>query len=128
MAGETNERRARIRLRSWLVLGVGLGMAAFLAVTMGGLLILYRWTGASTDYAPPQRFAPPRLETDPAADLAAFRAKQRAQLEAGQEAGGTRRLSIERAMDLIARRGAAAYAPLQPAPPTPLPVRAEETR
>jgi len=128
MPGGTTERRARINLRSWLILGIGLGTAAFLGLAMGGILAIYRWTDAPTDYAPPQQFPPPRLETNPAAELAKFREAQRAELKAGREADGTERLSIERAMALIAQRGAAAYAPLEAPPPTPLPVRPEAVR
>ncbi|MDJ0387558.1 hypothetical protein QMO56_05485 [Roseomonas sp. E05] len=128
MPNDLTERRSRIDLRSWLILGVGLGTAAFLALAMGGLYALYNWMQAPMDYAPPRQFPQPRLETNPAANLDSFRAAQRAEMEGGRQADGTLHLSIEQAMDRVVRRGAQAYAPLQAPPGTPLPVRPEAVR
>ncbi|MXP62572.1 hypothetical protein E0493_04290 [Roseomonas sp. M0104] len=128
MPNKLTERRSRIDLRSWLILGVGLGAAAFLVLAMGGLYALYRWTQAPMTYEPPRQFPQPRLEANPAASLATFRAAQRAELEGGPQPDGTLRLSIEQAMETIARRGAQAYAPLQAPPAAPLPVRPEAVR
>ncbi|HWL80627.1 MAG TPA: hypothetical protein VNR89_06735 [Roseomonas sp.] len=128
MPNDLTERRSRIDLRSWLILGVGLGTAAFLALAMGGLYLLYRWTQAPMHYEPPQQFPQPRLETNPAANLATFREAQRAELKGGRQPDGTVQLSIEEAMARIARRGTQAYAPLQAPPEAPLPVRPEAVR
>ncbi|MFC4167012.1 hypothetical protein [Teichococcus aestuarii] len=116
------ERRETLALRSWAILGVGLGTAAFLALVMAGLFLLYRWAQAPERYSPPERFAPPRLETDPAAALRDFRAAQAAQLEAGDDPP---RRAVAEAMALIAARGAAAYDPLEPPAAPPPPTRRE---
>lgn len=107
-----------------------LGFFAFVGLSILGLRLYYDWDVHGPVVSPPRPFAEPRLQSDPAADLRGFQAEQRRQLtgyawvDQGQ---GLVRIPIERAMDLIAARGANAYGPLEPAA-DPSPIRVPEKR
>jgi hypothetical protein len=133
MADEPNltEQREPMDLRPWVILGVGVGTALFLGVSAGGLYAYYTLSGGQEFGAPVSRFPPPDLQSNPPGDLRAFQARQQAELRSygwvdrGQ---GLVRIPIERAMQIIADRGADAYAPLQSPPDTPPQVRPEAGR
>jgi hypothetical protein len=113
------ERRDRLRLRPWVILGVGFGTAALLAATLGGVMLVRAWSDWPMAPMPPERFPAPRLQADPAADLHAFRAEQERALKGygwTDREHGLARIPVDRAMQILARRGAAAYDPLEPAP------------
>lgn len=114
-----SERRERSRLRPWTILGVGLGTAALLAATLGGVLLLRSFADWPYDNTQPSRFPAPRLQADPAADLKTFQAEQARALEGYgwvDHEAGLARIPVAQAMEILAGRGAAAYDPLEPAP------------
>ena len=130
--GELNRQREPVAIRARLVLAVGLGTAAFLAASMAGLYAYDRWKAGHPEVPPPAQFAEPRLQSDPAGDLRDLQAQQQKQLEGYawvDREHGLVRIPVARAMEILAGRGAAAYAPLeQPDPNHPLPVRPEAAR
>ena len=100
---------------------LGAGTGAALLLSLGGLLLFFHVMAGDPrqGFRPEQQFPPPRLESDPAGDLRAFQAKQQAELQGYawvDQQRGLVRVPIERAMQLIAGRGDAAYGPLEPAP------------
>ncbi|MFC7552966.1 hypothetical protein ACFQU7_12955 [Pseudoroseomonas wenyumeiae] len=116
---DLSERRDRLRLRPWTILGVGLGTAALLAATLGGVMLLRHSAEWPQAGQPPSRFPAPRLQADPAADLHAFQAEQARALQGYDwvdREGGLARVPVAHAMEILAGRGPAAYDPLEPAP------------
>jgi hypothetical protein len=107
------------------VLWAALASVALMLGAIWGLKAVYeRWVPNRTLPAPEQ-FPSPRVQAHQAEQLQDLLAAQRQQLmgyawaDAGQ---ALVRIPIERAMDLIAQRGAEAYAPIPPqghAPPAP---------
>ena len=91
-------------------------------VTMALLAVTYRYFANRGPQAAPapervEAFPAPRLETAPREDLAAFRAREDAELHSYgwiDRQAGVVRVPVERAMDLIVERG--------------LPVREEERK
>jgi hypothetical protein len=119
------EVRAPIGLRSWLILGVGLGTLGLVAAVLGVVWLFQQSGGLRRTIAPPTRFAPPQLQSDPAGDLRDYQAAQRARLEGyawADRERGLVRIPVARAMEIIAGRGTGAYAPLDP-PQDPEPAR-----
>jgi hypothetical protein len=95
------------------ILLIGAGLMATLLVSLGAIALAFLWRQGHLPLgaAPPRAaasFPAPRLQVAPGAELAAVRAAEDAKL--GPEAA----MPIEAAMRAIARRGAAAYAPLTP--------------
>src|SRR4051794_869158 len=120
MARETvlEERRQPEDVNPRIVVLVGLGTLALVLVTLGLAWGFERLSGIQGPSAqPPSAFAPPQLQSDPAGELRDYQAAQRARLEGygwADREKGLVRIPIGRAMDMIAARGAAAYAPLDP--------------
>jgi hypothetical protein len=119
MAPDANlaERREPLDLRPRTILAVGLGTLAFLVVALGCLWLFETWMGMDRSAGPARTFPPPRLQSDPAGELRAYEAEQRTLLESYAWADRDRslvRIPVARAMDMIAARGADAYAPLDP--------------
>ncbi|MCK8787082.1 hypothetical protein M0638_22155 [Roseomonas sp. NAR14] len=114
------------------VLAVGLGTLLFLLVAMAGLGAWFRWAGPDTTIPAPTPVPPPRLETGPTTTRDALAPVQRAQREGyawTDRAAGLVRIPVARAMEILAARGEAAWAPLEaPVPGIPLPVRPEAAR
>lgn len=87
----------------------GIAMSAGLLAVLG--LALWLYPGSVRDQAIPlplPGFPEPRLQTDPAGDMAAFQARQRRQLETAywtSRAAGRVHLPIGQAMQDVARRG-----------------------
>lgn len=129
---ELASQREPTGLWTWAVLGVGLGTAAFLVVAMGGLYAFIRLTVTPPPIPEPARFPAPRIQSDPAGDLRDLQAAQREQLRGYawvDREGGRLRIPVARAMEILAGRGQAAYAPLEEAEPgVPFPVRPQATR
>lgn len=129
---EPLEQRESLAIPAWTIAGVGLGTALFLALSMGGLYLLYRPKAEAVQVPVPARFPEPRVQSDPAGDLRDLQAAQRDQLEGYawvDRAGGLARIPVARAMESLAARGDAAFAPLEaPVPGMPLPVRPEAAR
>ncbi len=110
------------------VLFAVLGFFVFVGLSLVGLRAYYAWDVREPVVTPQRTFAEPRLQSDPSADLSRFQAVQRQQLSGYawvDRREGLVRIPIDRAMDLIAARGAKAYEPLAP-PAEPSPVRAPE--
>ncbi|MBX6741121.1 MAG: hypothetical protein IRY87_03620 [Acetobacteraceae bacterium] len=125
------EQRESVELRSWVVLGVGLGTALFLGLSAAGIYTYFTLSGGQQFGPPVSQFPPPGLQSNPPGDLRAFRARQQAELESygwADREHGLVRIPIQRAMQIIAGRGTEAYAPLQSPPGTPLQVRPEARR
>ena len=97
------------------------GIAAFLLVSLLALLLFFHFEAGDprAGFRPAQPFPPPRLQTDPAGDLRDWQAKQEAELEGYawvDRQHGLVRVPVARAMQIIAGRGDAAYAPLDASP------------
>jgi hypothetical protein len=111
------KRREPSDLRPWLVLGVGLGTLGLIGVTLGLVWLFEDVLGTTGRFAPPATYAPPHLQSDPAGELRDYQAAQRARLEGyawTDRDHGQVSIPIGRAMAMVAARGAAAYAPLDP--------------
>lgn len=101
------------------LLGVGAGIVLLVAAS---LLLVDLFLGPRAEArreSAPQSFPSPSLQTQPAGDLAQVQRRQTARLQgvADPEHPGIR-MPIEAAMARIVARGALAYAPLEPAPPS----------
>jgi hypothetical protein len=96
----------------------------FLAVTFVVLAAIYFSIVPQTPSPPPKTFPTPRLRADPDGELKRLMAEQRQQLTGYRWANPEHTLMsipIERAMDLVAQRGADAFAPTVPAQAPPQP-------
>lgn len=126
------DRREPTTIAAWTAALVGLGTGVFLAVVLGVLYLFYRPDAPLVAPPAPARFPEPRIQSDPAGDLSDLQAEQRRQREGYawvDREHGLARIPVPRAMEAIAARGEAAYAPLEePEPGVPLPVRAEAAR
>ena len=134
MSGEADldARREPIEVHYGAVVGVGLGTALFLAVSLAGLYWYFARNADLAEVQAPTRFPAPRLQSDPAVDLQAMQAAQRGQTDAyGWEdrERGIVRIPVARAMEILGQRGADAWTPLEaPDPAQPFPVRPEAAR
>ena len=109
------ERRQRPGLWPRAILAVGFGTLGFVAMVLGMVWLFdHLLTDGRHDFQPPEAYAPPRLQSDPAGELRDFRVAQQAQLQRS-DAPPPARIPIEQAMAMIVARGAEAYAPLGPA-------------
>lgn len=101
------------------ILATALGFVAFTAVSLGGLYVYFRSQTPGPLIAPQRTFPEPRLQFDPHGDLARLRADQQNSLTGYawvDQKQGLVRIPIERAMRMIAERGARGMDPLdQPA-------------
>jgi len=100
-----------VATRSLILIGLGLLVTVLVSLAIVALAFLWRQGHLPIGARPPQApalFPEPRLQVHPGAELAAVRAAENAKL------GPKAALPIEAAMQAIARRGAAAYAPLLP--------------
>jgi hypothetical protein len=120
MAPETElaERREPLDLRPRLVVGIGLGTLGLVGAVLGAVWLFEGLAGfKASAVVPPAGFAPPRLQSDPAGELREYQAAQRARLSGyawADRERGLVRIPIERAMAMVAARGAGAYEPLDP--------------
>lgn len=120
MARETGlaERRAPEGLNSRAILLVGAGTLALVFAAIGLVVLFERLLGITGPGAlGPTAFPPPRLQGDPAGDLRDYQAAQQARLAGyawADRERGLVRIPVERAMAMIAARGAEAFAPLDP--------------
>jgi hypothetical protein len=91
---------------SFLVL-VGFAIAA--------ATVFYDWDIHTPLTVPPKAFPAPQLQTDDAADLKDFKARQRAQLDAYgwvDRDRGVIRIPVDRAMGIVAAKGADGFGPV----------------
>jgi hypothetical protein len=99
--------------RPWLVAGFVLGFFLFAVVLMGILLAVY--LGVAPKPRLPETFPQPQLQPRPQADLKTYMQAQQKRLEqAGwiDKSAGVATIPIDKAMRIIAGRGASAFAPL----------------
>jgi hypothetical protein len=102
------------------------GTLLLLVVSIGGLFGIYHGVVPSRTLPAPQRFPSPRVDTRESEELRGINAAQKQKLETWKWSDNQRSLiqiPIERAMQLLAKKGAEAYEPLLPAqtaltPPT----------
>jgi hypothetical protein len=107
-----------------------LGFLAFAAAALVAIRAYYAWDVRGPVVTPPRAFPEPRLQAAPFADQNRLQSEQRQRLTGYawvDRSQDVARIPIERAMDLIAARGADAYAPLTP-PAEPSPIRTPEQR
>jgi len=112
------ERREPLDLRPGIIVLVGLGTLGFVMASLVVLGLFYAAMRTGGSFASMQAFPGPRLQSDPAGELRAYQAAQRARLEGyawADREHGLVRIPVARAMEMIAARGAAAYEPLEPA-------------
>jgi len=114
---EHEEARERPAVREGVIAGVMAGFVAFVVVAAVGLFFFYTAFARNTSFVKVEEFPAPRLQTltdglrepqiaEQQADLHRFRWIDRAQ--------GVFQIPIERAMRMVAARGAKAYDPIQP--------------
>jgi len=99
--------------RPWLVGGSILGFFAFAIILMGILLAVY--VGVAPRPKPPETFPNPQLQPHPQADLKKYMEAQQKRLDqAGwvDKKSGIAAIPVDKAMRIIAGRGASAFAPL----------------
>jgi hypothetical protein len=99
--------------RPWLVTGLVLGFFLFAAAFMGILFAVY--VGVASAPRAPEVFPKPQLQPHPQADLKKYMETQRKRLnQAGwiDKPAGIAAIPIDKAMRIIAGRGASAFAPL----------------
>jgi hypothetical protein len=106
------------------VLWTAFASIALMLGAIWGLKAVYDWRVANRTLPAPEQFPSPRVQTHQTEQLQDLLAAQRRRLSgyAWADAGKTLvRIPIERAMDIIAQRGADAYAPLTTPGPPPSP-------
>jgi hypothetical protein len=109
-------------LRAPRILVIAAGSLLLLFGSIGGLAAVYSIDGPSASPPSPRVFAEPRLRVDEAGQLHELQAHQRAELEQYRwidKSNGVIRIAVARAMELIAKRGADAYAPISGVPAQP---------
>jgi hypothetical protein len=115
----------------WPVLWGALGSLALMLGAIWGLSAVYDWWVLNRTLPAPEQFPSPRVQTHQAEQLQDLLAAQRRQLTGYAWADSSKtlvRIPIERAMELIAQRGAQAYAPLLLAGPAPAAPPGERNR
>jgi len=108
--GDVNARRVVIVAGSIL---------AFVFISMAALYLVYSNLIPHRQAERPGLFPQPRLQADEAAELGRLTAQRRARLSGYHWADASHTvitIPIERAMQLVAARGAGAYAPVAPEP------------
>lgn len=91
-----------------------------LVIALGGLYGIYRAAVPATPAPPPEIFPQPRVDTNQVEELHRILDAQKKKLEAWGWADGQHtimQIPIERAMQLLAKEGNDAYAPLLPPEP-----------
>lgn len=114
------QRPERPGVSTRAVLAAAAGALALMFAAVAVFNVIYRETVTDTRLPPPETFPEPRVDTQETALLQRLLAAQRKQLETWRWANDEHTLvqiPIERAMQIVARKGADAYAPLLPPEP-----------
>jgi len=101
------------------IVGAAVGCLLFLCLAIAGLHAVYRADVPRVPAAAPREFPEPRLRTDESAQLDQLLAEQQRHLTGYHwidRPNGIVAVPIERAMQLIARRGGDAYKPVASQP------------
>jgi hypothetical protein len=104
----------------WPVLFGALASVLLMLVAIWGLNAVYDWQVPRRPLPAPEQFPSPRVQRDEAQQLQELRSAQRRQLTGYEWTDQDKtlvRIPVERAMEIIAQRGAEAYAPLLPPGP-----------
>jgi hypothetical protein len=104
----------------WPVLLGALASVILMLAAIWGLSTVYDWRVPDRPLPAAEQFPSPRVQTHQAEQLKDLLAAQRQQLTGYEWADQNKtliRIPIERAMEIIAQRGAEAYAPLLPPGP-----------
>jgi hypothetical protein len=104
----------------WPVLFGTFATVALMLAAIWGLNAVYDWQVPNRTLPAPEQFPSPRVQTGEAEQRRDLLAAQRRQLTRYEWADQNKtlvRIPIDRAMDIIAQRGAEAYAPLLPPGP-----------
>jgi hypothetical protein len=104
----------------WPVLCGAFACVLLMLGAIWGLNAIYDWEVPDRMLPAPEQFPSPRVQTRQAEQLHKLLAEQRRQLTGYEWADQDKtlvRIPIERAMEIIAQRGAEAYAPLLPPGP-----------
>lgn len=102
------------------VLLTALALLAFVAISIAGARIYYVSQVRGPLSVPPTLFEAPRLQINDVADLVKFEQQQRAQLNGYawiDRDQGIIQIPVDRAIALIAAKGASAYEPIEPSAP-----------
>ena len=104
----------------WPVLFGALASVVLMLAAIWGLNAIYDWQVPNRTLPTPEQFPSPRVQTRQAEELQDLLSAQRRQLTGYEWADQDKtlvRIPIGRAMEIIAQRGAEAYAPLLPPGP-----------
>ena len=104
----------------WPVLLGALASVVLMVAAIWGLSAVYDWQVPNRPLPAAEQFPSPRVQTHQAEQLKDLLAAQRQQLTGYEWADQNKtliRIPIERAMEIIAQRGAEAYAPILPPGP-----------
>ncbi|MGO8953609.1 MAG: hypothetical protein ACLPWS_07245 [Rhodomicrobium sp.] len=99
----------------WPIVAIAASFTLFVAAGVAGLYLYYAWS--TRDVAPPfpRPFPKPQLQSTPLSDLHTLQQRQEAQLKGYawvDRDRGIIRIPIQRALQMIAARGADAYNPV----------------
>jgi hypothetical protein len=107
------------KIRALPVLATTIGFTVFAAICLVALLAYYHALVGPGLYVAPRPFPAPELQTSPLSDLEKLQSAQLARIERYgwvDRSKGLLRIPIERAMEIVASKGAAALEPLEQAP------------
>jgi hypothetical protein len=123
---EAHERYEPGGVSTWWVLAFAAGFLILLAASVGGLYAVFV-SVVPADHTPVVRqFPQPRQEAHPSQELHALLGRQREELSGYRWADPDHTFAaipIERAMQIIAARGADAFGPIESGPPAPPPAQ-----
>ncbi len=112
------------------VLYVAVGFLLFVGACLGGLYLYYSDVVREKPAAKAEPFPAPQLQSAPSSDLQKLQQKQQAQLQGYawvDKDQGIVRIPIERAMQIVASKGSAAFGSFDDLNKPPAPPRANET-
>ena len=116
-SGNNQLESPNVRTRPVLLAALGSLVVVFGSIWL--LAAFFAWQVPTYNLPPPEKFPAPRLRTDEVEQRLRIEAEQRERLTGYHWANQSRtlvRIPIERAMQIIAARGAGAYAPIAPSP------------
>lgn len=114
-----SERREPTDLSVGAVVWTAAGTAGFLLLSLAALWVFWKAEDGPRSYPLPPTYGPPALQSDTAGDLRDHLTAQRAARDGyawADREHGLVGIPVSRAMELLAARGAAAWAPLGPPP------------
>jgi len=119
MAPPETQRREKLDLNLRAVVLTAAGTAGFLLLSLAGLWVFWQAGNGPRSVPLPRAYGPPALQSDPAGDLRDHLKAQQAARDSyawADRERGLVRIPVSRAMEILAGRGEAAWAPLGPTP------------